>query len=127
MAPSIVGLPGAVSGVAAAAVEIPLRAKCVYLLLQDSEVVYVGASGSIYSRIAGHTRVTPGYPKEFSRAVVILCDGFDNLAIERVLIELLKPKYNLKVDPVTASDESEFARFLSSQNTEAERTGESLP
>ncbi len=60
----------------------------VYFLLQDSEVVYVGQSVNIYSRIASHT------DKQFNRFAYVLCRKEHLDRLESLYIHCLQPKLN---------------------------------
>ncbi|AUR86484.1 GIY-YIG nuclease superfamily protein [Vibrio phage 1.085.O._10N.222.51.E3] len=63
----------------------------VYLLLDDDDnVVYVGRSKNISSRLSVHRRSG----KEFTHHSVIECEGFDQRVIEREQIHKHNPKYN---------------------------------
>lgn len=60
----------------------------VYFLCKDKEVVYVGSSTNVYSRVPAHT------DKEYDRAYYIIVPELHLTAIESAFIALLNPKYN---------------------------------
>lgn len=60
----------------------------VYFLCDNDEVVYVGQSIDVGSRIRQHT------DKEFSRAFCLPCPEEDLNRVEAAFIALFKPKYN---------------------------------
>ena len=63
----------------------------VYFLVSGDDVVYVGQSVSVQSRVIQHG----GDPtKVFSRAFYLPCPRSELDAVEQRYIELLKPKYN---------------------------------
>jgi hypothetical protein len=66
-----------------------LNGSFVYLLLQNNEVVYVGQTNSVGSRVSSHSR-----DKEFDRVSAIPVSKEQRLALESALIRILKPKYN---------------------------------
>lgn len=62
---------------------------CVYFLMRESKVVYVGQSSNIQNRKNGHS------DKDFTSIVVFPCDDEQKrLLNERCFIELLSPEYN---------------------------------
>lgn len=83
----------------AAATEIQLTEPIcgVYFLLMDSEVVYVGQSVNIQSRLASH--ITDG-TKKFNRWCYIKVKRGDLNEIEGFYITLLRPKFNKAGKPV---------------------------
>jgi hypothetical protein len=75
--------------------EGPLPDAGVYLLLDGSEVVYVGQSGDIAGRVRTHRREGK---KCFERAVWFpVFGGSERLRVEGILILLLTPKHNRSV------------------------------
>jgi hypothetical protein len=75
----------------------------VYLLLQDEEVVYIGASLSIWGRVDHHLAVLHGYrqndlqtEKQFNRILVKLCDEDKISDVELALWHKYQPRYNKK-------------------------------
>ena len=70
------------------AVEI-LDVACVYLLLREGKVVYVGQSKSIYSRIQNHRRT-----KDFTHFRILRCHPARLNYWEGKLIFDYKPEYN---------------------------------
>ncbi len=63
----------------------------VYILYLNSEVMYVGQSMNIYSRLATHMR---NAPFEFDSFVLEECGKEQRLAKEAELIHKLQPKWN---------------------------------
>jgi hypothetical protein len=79
----------------------------VYFLLDDAEVVYVGQSINIMSRIATHA--SEGI-KEFNRWCYLTAKRADLTELESFYIVLLRPKYNVAGKPrLVASSEPIFA------------------
>lgn len=66
----------------------------IYFLFQDQELVYVGQSFSIYSRIGTHCA---DREKVFNRVAIILCDVSELDALETQYIFKFKPKFNKKI------------------------------
>jgi hypothetical protein len=64
------------------------KATGVYFLVQDDEVVYVGQSVHIYSRLAQHQG------KTFDRYAFVPCDAGVLDKLESLYIHVLKPKLN---------------------------------
>ncbi len=67
----------------------------VYLLVDDSEILYVGSSRNVPRRIAYHSRQRIGYHRVF----VVYTESYREL--ERLLIAAHKPKFNTVVNSVT--------------------------
>jgi excinuclease UvrABC nuclease subunit len=66
----------------------------VYFLFQDYEVVYVGKSTNIYTRLASHQ----GWKhKEWNRVAAIECDREILGAVEYAMIAAFQPKYNRSI------------------------------
>lgn len=79
--------------------EIPQNNCGVYLLYSNGEIVYVGKSKNILSRISTHfnchkSRGGVETKKEFDKVTVIECEIDEMDFIERILIDFLLPKYN---------------------------------
>jgi hypothetical protein len=66
-----------------------LKNSFVYFLFSGNEVVYVGQSTTVGSRLSAHSK-----DKEFDRASGIIVEPYRRLAVESAFIRLLKPKYN---------------------------------
>ncbi len=64
---------------------------CVYFLLDGDDVVYVGQSVSLQTRIISHKK-----DKKFDRVVYISCDRERLDEVEGTFIRALKPKFNGK-------------------------------
>ena len=63
---------------------------CVYLLIDESEIIYIGCSQNIYKRLKQHK-----YQKEFKHVDIIACnDERKARRIEHELIFKFKPKFN---------------------------------
>ena len=69
----------------------------VYFLLQDNEIVYVGQSTSILTRLANHSIEAT---KKFNRVYVVECPAASMTRLERMYIDKLKPIYNASCPPV---------------------------
>lgn len=69
----------------------------IYFLLQDADVVYVGQSINIISRVATH--VTDG-TKAFNRWCYVKLQRHELNDVERFYITLLRPKFNVTHKPV---------------------------
>lgn len=68
----------------------------VYVLWEDDEVVYVGQSTSIHTRIETHKKSG----KKFNRySYFNVKDKHEMDSVESFLIQALKPKYNKTVEP----------------------------
>lgn len=69
----------------------PLRSNSgIYFLIKNSEIVYVGQSVDVYSRMACHRR-----EKEFDRFHIIPCEKEHLLEIEAKYIAKFNPKLNV--------------------------------
>jgi hypothetical protein len=79
----------------------------VYILYQDSTVVYVGKSCDVHKRVTQHT------DKDFTSYRVVPCDDSINGDMERMLIEFFLPRYN--TDSVTMKYVDEIG-FRSNRN-----------
>jgi len=68
----------------------------IYVLIKDRQVVYVGVSSNLYSRIQTHVR---DKNKDFDVVCVIVDEHnlMSPVMIETVLINLFLPKYNKKI------------------------------
>lgn len=64
----------------------------VYFLFDGTEMVYVGQSGNMFTRIGNHIGERL---KVFTSYVVVHMPKEDRLALEKVCIEIFRPKYNL--------------------------------
>jgi len=73
-----------------------LSKACIYFLLYEGEVVYVGQSTSVYARLQAH-RIDPR--KKWDAYVIHEVDAKDMDAIELHYYEQLRPRYN-KAIPV---------------------------
>ena len=63
----------------------------VYILYDDKEVVYVGRSSNIISRVGNHTR-----NKEYDTVKYIAIDNIELIGIvESIYVAMLRPKYNM--------------------------------
>ena len=103
-------------------VELPVRHwSGVYLLMRDQEVLYVGQSESVYTRITAHRNGLNNSKKQgvlpqvnylttgdirmrgipFNRVLIRHCPSGDQHALEREYIHRLKPPYNLRVPEKT--------------------------
>jgi predicted DNA-binding transcriptional regulator AlpA len=69
---------------------IPNKQHCVYFLVKGDEVVYIGSSFTIYSRITQHKE------KDFDRVLYFHVEPERMLAVEAELIRVIKPKLNVK-------------------------------
>jgi len=65
----------------------------VYFLIQDHEVVYVGQSINVFSRVREH-----GTSKVFNRFAYIACTNDELDLLESLYIHYLRPKYNGEVN-----------------------------
>lgn len=71
-------------------IEFPIcTPPCVYFLLDNIEIVYVGQSINLPGRLTQHT-----LDKNFNRALYLPVVKENLLNVERFFIEHLKPKYN---------------------------------
>lgn len=68
---------------------VPRRAHYIYFLMLREQIVYVGKSNKILSRISQHTR-----EKDFDSVRYVGVDKEDQDSLEMALIFCLKPKYN---------------------------------
>lgn len=66
----------------------------VYFLIDNDEIVYVGQSLNVYSRISAHKK-----DKDFDKVFVIKCQKEELTEIERYYILLLRPKHNKTHNP----------------------------
>lgn len=64
----------------------------VYFLMQEENLIYIGQSISIASRIEAHRRCTNNYI--FDSVYFIECKREDLLKIEKKYTDLLRPKWN---------------------------------
>lgn len=70
------------------------QAHCVYFLVEDDEIVYVGSTSRIGLRIAEHI-----YRKKFTDAFFIPMETIQEAkTLETKYILEIRPKYNLKID-----------------------------
>lgn len=85
---------------------VPCDKPVVYLLLNgESKIVYVGMSRSHISRMYRHLR---SKEKSFDRVAMISCDSIEQAArLEKKLILLLRPIYNVMGVPEHGSDAEE--------------------
>ena len=72
----------------------------VYLLFNKGEVIYIGESGSLYSRIGIHRK-----DKLFDSFRVLPCKQSRRRYWEKVLIKKFLPRYNKKYAPKGSSEE----------------------
>lgn len=79
----------------------------IYFLCKANEVVYVGQSIGIASRLAQHRRV-----KDFDRAFFLPVPRAELDAVEGAFIRLLKPKLNGAGPRDTGQDEAVLRRFF---------------
>lgn len=100
----------------------------VYALLRNDVVVYVGQSkkmlGRIYAHRTNHGRKTmPSWMPvslrgvQFDRVYVLPCRLEDLDALERSLIDLYKPRYNIKLKSPTPVDITPYLRTNGPINT----------
>ncbi|HEY6038081.1 MAG TPA: GIY-YIG nuclease family protein [Kofleriaceae bacterium] len=68
-----------------------MRVVGVYMLLAGDEVVYVGQSVDVRSRLSDHLRWPP---RAFDRALVLPCGADDLRAVEAALIRWFMPSGN---------------------------------
>lgn len=72
---------------------IPIQKKCgVYLLYKNKELIYIGSTSNLDSRLKTHS-----YEKPFDEAVYIDCENISAnkmLSIEKELIQELQPILN---------------------------------
>ena len=72
----------------------------VYLLLDDSQPVYVGQSECVLSRLCNHV---VNEPKTFDDVLIIpqadSWDRYERVQLEKMLITAYKPKLNIKGNP----------------------------
>jgi excinuclease UvrABC nuclease subunit len=80
----------------------------VYLLLDGSDVVYVGKTNNAKSRVKFH-RISG---KAFDSIQFIECSKLDQRPLERVLIYGLNPKYNTQVTWPSQDDYSVSKKYL---------------
>jgi dTDP-4-dehydrorhamnose reductase len=69
--------------------EIVNKSKFVYFLISNNEIVYVGLSDVLQSRLHKHTK-----DKDFDKVAWIRVKADDQKYIEAFYISTLKPKYN---------------------------------
>lgn len=81
---------------------------CVYFLISEHNVVYVGQSKNLESRIKQHRA-----DKQFDDIYYIEIDGLDELpAVEQAFIRFYKPKLNASgIGELTHKDKSILARY----------------
>lgn len=68
------------------------KVKCIYLLVKNDIIVYVGKSHNLIARIGIHTQ-----DKDFDNVYYIQLNDFDNqelLDLKKSLMRVLQPKYN---------------------------------
>ena len=72
----------------------------VYLLMDNSQPVYVGESECVMSRLCNHV---VNEPKTFDDVLIItqsgIRDKYERLELEKMLITAYKPKLNIKGNP----------------------------
>ena len=72
----------------------------VYLLMDDSQPVYVGQSESVMSRLCN---LVVNEPKTFDDVLIITQSGnrdkYERLELDKMLITAYKPKLNIKGNP----------------------------
>ena len=72
----------------------------VYLLMNDSQPVYVGQSECVMSRLCNHV---VNEPKDFDDVLIIpqadSWDRYERMELEKMLITSYKPKLNIKGNP----------------------------
>jgi hypothetical protein len=84
----------------------------VYFLLDRDEIVYIGSSVSVSSRVGQHvTERDRAYGKEFNRVLYLNCPAADRLAIEGALIRLFSPRYNGSPPADTGDDDAILAKL----------------
>jgi excinuclease UvrABC nuclease subunit len=69
----------------------------VYFLFKENELIYIGKSTNIYTRLGGHK------DKKFDRVTAVECDEANLGAIEYALIAAYQPKLNGGLIPVGKS------------------------
>ena len=78
----------------------PVLGAGVYLLMDDSEPVYVGQSECVMSRLCNHV---VNEPKTFDDVLVIpqadSWDKYERVELEKMLITAYKPRLNVKGNP----------------------------
>jgi hypothetical protein len=72
----------------------------VYFLLKDDEIVYIGQSISVLTRLGEHKR---DITKEFNRVYVIECPVGSLSRFEAMYIDKFKPKHNASVPTIDAT------------------------
>lgn len=70
------------------------RTSGIYFLIRDGEIVYVGQSVNVYTRIADHMRT-----REFTHTHVHECDVSEMDGLEEYYISLLQPIENILSNP----------------------------
>lgn len=75
------------------------RPQGVYCIFSGSEVVYVGSSGHVLSRVKTHLRKNAGSPCavpdiDLTAAAFVQCESRDMETLERTLIRALRPRFN---------------------------------
>lgn len=73
----------------------------VYFLLQDDEIVYVGQSTNIMTRLSNHKFEAT---KLFSRVFVMECPEAHLDRLERLYIDKFKPRYNSAMPKVSGAE-----------------------
>jgi predicted DNA-binding transcriptional regulator AlpA len=81
-------VPSSLSMVADRLIEVP-EVSGIYFLIQEGEVIYVGQSHNVASRIIGHKN------KTFDRAFVLPCPPSKMNETEAAFIGIFKPKLNM--------------------------------
>lgn len=70
----------------------------IYFLIHDEEIVYVGQSVDVKSRLDQHSRGDDVHdPKLFNRYFVIMCDTSELNNLEAYYINKFHPKYNIAI------------------------------
>lgn len=83
----------------------------IYFLISKGEIVYVGQSGDVDSRIAGHLRATKKNKKEFDSAFWIEVSEHDLGPYEGAFIRALAPRYNCTAPKDVGRDVEILALF----------------
>lgn len=73
----------------------------IYFLLSNDEIVYVGQSQSVLTRIAAHHQAKE---KVFNRIFVIECKPVELNHLEALYIDKYKPRHNITIPPVCKTD-----------------------
>lgn len=71
---------------------MPPLGHCVYFLVYQNRIIYIGRTHSLAKRLAAHAT---GYqPKQFDRVLVVACDPTEVCRREREFLARFRPELN---------------------------------